>query len=131
MIVVDTSALIAVINHEPERQQFLEIIASTDHSLVSAVTLLETRIVRLGRFGNTATERLALWFAAFAPEIIAFDRLQADAAVAAFETYGKGIHATARLNFGDCASYALAKTRNLPLLYKGDDFAATDIIAAG
>jgi ribonuclease VapC len=68
--------------------------------------------------------------ATFNPEIIAFDDVQRIAAFAAFKFYGKGQNSDARLNFGDCASYALAKTRNVPLLFKSNDFAATDIVAA-
>ena len=130
MIVVDTSALIAVVNHEPERLRFLEIISAADTCLISSVSILETHMVAFGRLGNDGSTRLSLWFASFTPLIVAFDDAQALAAIAAFRKYGKGTHATARLNFGDCATYALASTRNLPLLYKGDDFAATDIVAA-
>jgi ribonuclease VapC len=130
MIAVDTSALIAIANHEPERRRFLEIIAGADGCQISAVALLETRIVIFARFGTAGADRLAEWLATFKPEIVTFDEAQTDAAFAAFKTYGKGIHSQARLNFGDCASYALAKTRGLPLLYKGNDFAATDIVAA-
>ena len=130
MIAVDTSALIAIINHESERQRFLAIIAGADLCLISAVTLLETRMVTFGRFGGAGIDRLAEWLATFNPAIVTFDEVQTDAALAAFTIYGKGIHSKAKLNFGDCASYALAKTRSLPLLYKGDDFAATDIGAA-
>lgn len=130
MIVIDTSAMIAIINHEPERQRFLEIMASADRCLISAVTLLETRMVVLGRFGTAGIDRFAEWLAAFNPEIVAFEGVHSDAAFVAYRTYGKGIHSTAKLNFGDCAAYALAKTQDLPLLYKGSDFAATDLVAA-
>jgi len=130
VIVIDTSALIAVTNHEPERQAFLDAISQADRCLMSAVTLLETRMVVWGRFGIAGVDRLKEWLEAFDPEIVAFDASQADAAFTAFTVYGKGVSSTARLNFGDCAAYALAKTRNLPLLYKGKDFAATDLVAA-
>jgi ribonuclease VapC len=130
VIIVDTSALIAVTNHEPERQKFLGIIAATDRCFISAVTLLEVRIVTFGRFGADGLNRLTLWLATFSPEIVPFDSQQSDAAILAFKTFGKGVHSKAKLNFGDCASYALAKSRDLPLLFKGDDFAATDIKAA-
>ena len=111
-------------------RRYLEAIANADRCLISAVTLLETRMVTFGRFGAAGADRLAAWLATFAPEIVAFDEAQTDAAFAAFATYGKGVHAKAKLNFGDCAAYALAKSQNLPLLFKGDDFAATDIVAA-
>ncbi len=130
MIVLDTSALIAVTNHEHERQKFLETIARADRCLISAVTLLETRMVTFGRFGVAGVDRLTLWLATLNPDIVAFDEAQSAAAFAAVRTYGKGMNSTAKLNFGDCTSYALAKVRNLPLLFKGDDFGATDIVAA-
>ena len=130
MIVLDTSALIAVVNHEPERQHVLAIIASADRCLISTVSLLETHMVTFGQLGDDGINRLALWFESFPLVIAPFDEAQAQAAITAFRRFGKGIHPKARLNFGDCASYALAKTRNLPLLFKGDDFSATDIIEA-
>jgi ribonuclease VapC len=130
VIVLDTSALIAIINLEPERTRFLEVIADADRCLISGVTLLEAHMVTFGRFGDGGIERLSQWLATFDPVIIAFDESQSAAAFAAFKSFGKGVHAKARLNFGDCASYALAKSRNLALLYKGGDFAATDIVAA-
>ena len=87
-------------------------------------------MVTFARFGVAGTDRLAEWFATFDPQIVAFDEVQSDAAFAAFTTYGKGMASKAKLNFGDCASYALAKQRSLALLYKGDDFAATDVTSA-
>ena len=87
-------------------------------------------MVTFGLFHADGIARLSNWLQLFTPEIVPFDHVQAAAAFAAFQTYGKGIHSKARLNFGDCASYALAKTRNLPLLFKGGDFAATAIVAA-
>ena len=107
MIVVDTSALIAVVNHEPEWLRFLEIMSSADMCLIASVSILETHMVAFGRLGNDGSTSLSLWFASFTPLIVAFDEAQALAAIAAFRKYGKGIHATARLNFGDCATYAL------------------------
>ena len=130
MIVLDSSALIAVSNDEPERQKFQEIVAAADRCLISSMTHFEVRMVTFGRFVAAGIERLTRWMAVFEPEIVPFDVHQADVAFAAFQIYGKGFHAKARLNFGDCASYALAKSRNVPLLFKGSDFAATDIVAA-
>jgi ribonuclease VapC len=102
VIAIDTSALIAITNHELERQRLLEAIADADRCLISAVTLFETRMVTLGRFGSAGSDRLEAWLATFNPEIAAFDETQADAASVAFNIYGKGIHAKAKLNFGDC-----------------------------
>ena len=77
MVAIDTSALIAITNHEPECQRFLEAIAGADRCLISAVTLFETRMVTFGRFGVAGSDRLVAWLAAFNPEIIAFDEVQA------------------------------------------------------
>ncbi|MDX2289237.1 MAG: type II toxin-antitoxin system VapC family toxin [Hyphomicrobiaceae bacterium] len=130
MIAIDTSALVAVITHEAERLRFLEIIAGSDRCLISDLGLFETRLVTFSRYGHAGETLLEVWLASFEPEIVAFDEKRASAAMQAFKVYGKGIHAEARLNLGDCASYALAKTHNIPLLYKGADFSATDISPA-
>jgi ribonuclease VapC len=127
LIAIDTSALIAVINHEPERMRFLAILASEDRRLISAVNLLETRIVTHARFGPAGIARLDAWFDAMSLDVIAFDSGQAGAAFSAFTRYGKGVNPQARLNFCDCVAYALAKTSDAPLLFKGDDFLATDV----
>ncbi len=130
MIAVDTSALVAIANHEPERLAFLNVLAGDDRRMISAVTLLETRIVIFARFGQQGIERFEEWLEVMSLEIVPFDAAQAAAAFAAFSVYGKGVHPAARLNFGDCASYALAKSLGIPLLFKGDDFRNTDIQAA-
>lgn len=127
MIAVDTSALVAVAFAEPERDAFLRAIQAADKALISTVSVVETRMVVHGRRGQRAVilmdDLLRLpvfeWVAPGAPET--------DAAYAAFVTYGKGSGHRAGLNFGDVFSYALAKVRGLPLLYKGDDFVHTDI----
>ena len=130
MIAIDTSALVAIINNEPERENFLRIINDADGSLLSTVSLLETRLVAFGRLNVASVERVNNLLASISPEFVPFDLAQSEAAFAAFMAYGKGVNSKARLNFGDCASYALAKTRGVPLLFKGNDFAATDIPAA-
>ena len=130
MIALDTSALVAVMKLEPERSRYLEAISASDLCLISSVTLLEVHLVTFGLFGSAGVDRLDQWLATFRLEVVPFDEILAAAAFAAFKIYGKGVHSKARLNICDCASYALAKTRGLPLLFKGDDFAATDIVAA-
>ncbi|MBI3148382.1 MAG: type II toxin-antitoxin system VapC family toxin [Betaproteobacteria bacterium] len=130
MIVVDTSALVAIAFAEPERSAFVAAIESSAKALICTVSLVETRMVVYGRRGDRAVvlldDLLRLpWF-----ELVAPDKTIADAAYAAFITYGKGNGHPANLNFGDVFSYALAKVRGLPLLYKGDDFALTDIASA-
>ena len=130
MIVIDSSALVAIVNREPERVSFLYAIAGADSCFISTVSLLETHMVVRGRFGVDGLRDLAALIAEIAPEVIPFDTSQCDAAFDAFERYGKGLGTAAKLNLGDCASYALAKTLSVPLLFKGDDFRQTDIITA-
>lgn len=130
MIVIDTSAFVAILIKEPERAAFMAAIASTERRLVSAVTVLETRMVMHGRLGPSGVTDFNQLLDDIGAEIIAFDISQATAAYLAFATWGKGIHPAARLNFGDCISYALAKSLNVSLLFKGNDFAATDIKSA-
>ena len=130
MIAIDTSALVAIINNELERENFLRIINDADSILLSTVSLLETRLVAFGRLIVASVERVNNLLASISPELVPFDLAQSEAAFAAFMADGKGVNSKARLNFGDCASYALAKTRGVPLLFKGNDFAATDIPAA-
>lgn len=127
MIVIDSSALIAIINREPERPQFLRLIAAADRRLISAATFLEAKIVVLGRFGPGAMANFAVLMEEMAPDIVPLDATLADAAFAAFERFGKGRHSKAALNFCDCIAYALAKTFDLPLLFKGTDFSETDV----
>lgn len=129
MIVIDSSALVAIVNREPERAQFLRLIAASDHRLISAATLLETKMVVLGRFGPAAISDFTTLMEEMAPDIIPLDAALANAAFATFEKYGKGRHSKAQLNFCDCIAYALAKTADAPLLFKGSDFSATDVKA--
>jgi ribonuclease VapC len=130
VIVIDSSALVAIVNREPERVSFLSVIAGADYCFISAESLLETRMVVRGRFGAGGLRELGALMAEIAPEVNAFDTSQCDAALDAFERFGKGLGTAAKLNLGDCASYALAKSLSVPLLFKGDDFKHTDLIAA-
>lgn len=130
MIVVDTSALIAIVFGEPERDIFTDLILASDKVLIATPTLLESRLVVHGRMGERGVllldDMLNLsMFAQVAPGLE-----ETRAAYAAFVTYGKGNGHPAGLNFGDLFSYALAKTRSLPLLFKGNDFTHTDILPA-
>ena len=129
MIVIDTSALVAILNHEPERTAFFEVIAAADRRLVSAVTYQEAGQVLIARRGINGLYDLEDFLAFIKAEIIPHDVHIAAFAVAAFQRYGKGIDPKARLNFCDCAAYALAKIMNSPLLFKGNDFSATDVRA--
>lgn len=130
MIVVDSSALIAILRREPEADAFLEIIAAADQCLLSAVSLLETSMVLAGRSGDASSwTELDGLVAQASIEVVPQDAALTDAARAAFLRYGKGRDG-AGLNLGDCAAYALASSRDLPLLFKGTDFAQTDIEVA-
>jgi ribonuclease VapC len=128
-MVVDTSAVIAILRLEPEADDFLRVIAGSDGLVMSSVSALEAAMV-LAR-GQADAEWAALdeFLAASQIEIIAFDAEQSRLARDAFARYGKGRHKAA-LNLGDCAAYALAKGRRMPLLFKGDDFSRTDVTAA-
>jgi ribonuclease VapC len=129
VIVIDTSAIIAILQEEAESEFFAEIIIDEDRCLLSAIGLFEASMVMIGRgppelaYGlDTLVERTGI-------EIVPVDRQLAIDSRAALIRFGKGRH-PASLNFGDCVSYALARTRSLSLLYKGEDFAKTDVISA-
>ena len=130
MIVADSSALCAVFFNEPEKSAFQAILDGDERCIVSAVNAHETACVLRGKLGQAAVVEFWQWLTDNRIEIVPFDAVQAYEAVAAFDRYGKGLHPRARLNVADCAAYALAKTMNAPLLFKGDDFAATDVRAA-
>jgi ribonuclease VapC len=129
MIVIDTSALIAILNHEPERTALYEAIAAVDRRLVSAVTYQEAGHVLFAKRGVNGLYDLEDFLALIKAEIIPHDMQLAALSLEAFRRYGKGIHPKARLNFCDCAAYALAKAMNAPLLFKGNDFTETDVRA--
>ncbi len=127
MIVIDSSALVAIIFDEPEKAAFEKAIKSAESSLISAVNAHETATVLRLRQGAAAVERLWEILKLGGIEIVPFDEGQVLAATEAYGRYGKGIHSKARLNLADCAAYAPAKAMNAPLLFKGDDFAHTDV----
>ena len=130
MIAIDSSALIAILLHESERDTFFDRIADAETRKVSAVTVLEAGLVMFGRLGPSGVSDVLDFLTVIDAEIVPFDAHQAQSALTAFSRFGKGVNSKSRLNMGDCASYALAKTLNVPLLYKGNDFPATDITAA-
>jgi ribonuclease VapC len=130
LIVLDTSALIAIVFGEPERDNFIRVIQQADKALISAVTVVEARMVVHGRRGQRGVILLDDLLRLPMLEVVAPGTAETDAAYAAFVTYGKGSGHGAGLNFGDLFSYALAKIRGLTLLYKGDDFAKTDVVSA-
>ena len=125
--------MIAVFFQEHEQAAFQAIIEGEDRCVLSAVNAHETACVLRGRHGPAAVEGFWQWLADNRVEIIPFDEIQVRAASDAFNRYGKGIKGTeskAELNLADCAAYALAKTLDVPLLFKGNDFTQTDIKSA-
>jgi ribonuclease VapC len=109
MIVVDTSALLAILFDEPEKQDFAEIIAGRERCIISAVNAHETATVLRLRHGGAGVGRFWQFLADSAVEIVPFDAAQVRVAAIAFELYGKGINPRARLNLSDCAAYALQR----------------------
>jgi ribonuclease VapC len=131
MIVVDSSALIAIFENEIDANVYAKAIKEADRLLVSAINVHENGIVIHARRGMVAAKRMWHFLQVENDfEIMPFDEVQAHEALSAFARYGKGIDPKARLNLADCAAYALAKTLDVPLLFKGNDFAQTDIKSA-
>ena len=128
-MIVDSSAIIAVVFEEPDHRLYLETMLAAQVLTMSAATLFECRLVALRKAGEAQENRLLVFLAWLKIRIANFDEPQATLAADAFRRYGKG-RDKASLNFGDCFSYALAKSRGEPLLYKGGDFSRTDVAAA-
>jgi ribonuclease VapC len=128
-MVIDTSAIVAIALDEPEAPEFERSIAGDPVRLISAATVLEAAMVIETRLGEAGGSELDLWLHKADVEIVAVERDHADQARRAWRRFGKGRH-PANLNFGDCFSYALAALSQEPLLFKGEDFAKTDIRAA-
>lgn len=124
-MVIDSSALFAILRGEPEGAAFVTAIHSDLVRLVSAVTKLEAGMVAIGRHGVAGAGDLDRLLAEIGANIVPFDNEQAHIARDAFARFGKGRH-PAGLNFGDCAAYALAIAEAEPLLFKGTDFGNTD-----
>lgn len=130
MIVVDTSAAVAILRREPDGQAFAEAIQRADQRLISAASLVELGVVLASKNAERA-EQDALSFITIADvQIAPVTRHEAQIAIQAYELFGKKRGHPAQLNFGDCFSYALAKALDAPLLYKGDDFSKTDVRSA-
>jgi ribonuclease VapC len=128
-MVLDTSALLAILQDEPERRAFNEAIKAAGSRLLSVASYVETSMVIESRHGAEGLRDLDLVVDRAQIELVAVDVEQGRAACRAFSRFGKGRH-PAGLNFGDCFAYALASTRAEPLLFKGDDFSATDVTPA-
>lgn len=126
-LVVDTSALVAILNQEPEARDFATACHDAETLMISAGTLHEANCVMVRSNIDEGTTRLDALVRRLDLTIAAFDAEQLEASRAAYMLYGRGTGHPALLNMGDCFAYALAKTRRLPLLFKGNDFVHTDI----
>jgi ribonuclease VapC len=129
VIVVDSSAIIAFAFGEPEAETFYDILTAADASVCSPVTFAECAMVLIGKQAAMPMADIISLFRTLRIEQSGFGSDQGQLAAEAFLRFGKSRH-PARLNMGDCFSYALAKSLNAPLLYKGDDFSRTDIASA-
>ena len=130
MIVVDSSAVVAILEREDDSASYARVIQDADNLTMSAVNAHECAVVLRRRRGPEGERILWLFLADNGVQILPFDEEQARKASEAFGRYGKGIDPKARLNLADCAAYALAKSLSAPLLFKGDDFIHTDIEVA-
>jgi ribonuclease VapC len=128
-MVIDTSAAFAIIAMEPDAERFARAMASFEERKMSALSVFELNVVAIGRYGAADVGRVDLLLARANIAIVPFDGACCDIATAAYRRFGKGLH-TAALNFGDCASYAVATMLNEPLLFKGTDFSKTDVRVA-
>lgn len=129
MIVVDTSVIVAIMRHEDDAAIWIDILDRTKKGYISVVSYVEANMVIVGRRMGAEPEAVQSILTALRIEIAPVTVDQGVAAIASFMTYGKGRH-PAQLNLADCFAYALAKTKGLPLLFKGGDFAKTDIASA-
>jgi len=125
-MVIDTSAIVAVLRNEPDAAAIETAVIASPVRLIAATCVLEARMVLVSRRGEHALAEFDLWLTKIAADVIPVDADLVDVATQAWLVYGKGRHPAA-LNFADCISYALAKRSGEPLLCTGDDFPRTDI----
>lgn len=125
-MVLDTSALLAILQDEPERRAFNEAIEAADARVMSVASFVEASIVIEARYGAEGVRDLDLFVERAGIELAEVTAAHGHAARRAFSRFGRGRH-RAGLNFGDCFAYALAVERGEPLLFKGDDFSHTDV----
>lgn len=128
-MVLDTSALLAILFDEPDRPEFVRKITAARKRMISTATLVESSIVVEARRGESGGRELDLLLHRARIEVAPIDPEQAELARAAWRRFGKGRH-PAGLNFGDLFAYALARAEGDELLFKGEDFSQTDIVAA-
>ena len=129
-MVIDSSAVVAILFQEPEAPMFAAAIEADPAPLISAATVVEVGAVLLARHAKGTRKDLDDFLRESGVHVEAVDQNQSELALDAFERYGKGGGHPAQLNFGDCFSYALAKAAGAPLLFKGADFSKTDVSPA-
>ena len=129
-MILDTSALVAILKHEPERLAFARALDAAENLHISAATYLEFSIVIDSRGDPVLSLEIEETIERFDIQIEPVTADQAKIARQAYRDFGKGSGHPANLNFGDCFSYALARDKREPLLYKGDDFVHTDLRSA-
>lgn len=129
-MIVDTSAIIAILRAEPEAEQYAEAIEAASRRRISAANYLEAAVVIDGSRDPVASRRFDELVEVAGLTVEPVTAHQAAIARAAYRDFGKGSGHPAGLNFGDCLAYALAKDSGEPLLYKGDDFSHTDLVPA-
>lgn len=128
-MVVDSSALVAIVLEEPDADTFERSIRRANDPVLSTVSFVESAMVLFGRLGEEGLQQLDHFVVDSDLMCVAVDLRQARAAREAWRKFGKG-NSPARLNLGDCFSYALARTLDRPLLFKGGDFLRTDVAVA-
>jgi ribonuclease VapC len=129
-LILDSSAVIAVVRGEPNFERLEAAMRLADRISIGAPTAFEVEMVAIRRFGRRGSAPIHRFLQAWQVEVSAFDVRHWKVAVDAFTRYGKGRRHPARLNFGDCMTYATAMVAGMPLLFTGEDFAKTDVAVA-
>ena len=130
MIVVDSSALIAILLRESDHLQFATAISDAESLCIASPNVLEFSMVAIARFGHEGGLMARALLAQTELVVVPFDNQHVSLAIEAFLHFGRGRNHPARLNYGDCMAYALAKSLDAPLLFKGNDFSQTDVKCA-
>jgi len=126
-LAVDASALVAIARNEPGYESLEAALAKSDAALATSINIMEAGLVLVLRDARFTTDEFRVWLQA--QNVLETKNVSAEAALDAYLRWGKGVH-RAGLNMGDCFAYALAKSLDAPLLYKGDDFPLTDVRSA-
>lgn len=129
-MVIDTSAIVAILLGEPEAERFVRAIAVAPTRLVGAPTAVEAAAVMLARKGTVGEIAMDALFQRLAIEVVPMSVRAASLARGAYQRFGRGVGASGVLNYGDCLAYGVATANDEPLLFKGDDFDRTDVAAA-